>query len=272
MPLPDSDEGVAESAASPEEHTLLASPQLLADLEHPWLGLESFREATRAYFFGRDAEISELHLRLRSNSLLVLFARAAILFACAAILVTAVAIIACFAARAAAQRATKARSEAEKLLAFMIYYLRDKLEPIGQLNLLDAVYEPVRTYLDAFGEQETPELLRLRSAQLVNAGDLLRARGDLTGALKSYQDSLTIREKLAKQDPSNAGLQGDLAFSYFRTGTTLARADPKSKTEAREMVRKAQDILRSLKERTGLTAQQQGWLNSIESVLREIGD
>jgi tetratricopeptide (TPR) repeat protein len=201
-----------------------------------------------------------------------LFARAAILFACAAILVTAVAIIACLAARAAAQRATKARSEAEKLLAFMIYDLRDKLEPIGQLNLLDAVYEPVRAYLDAFGEQETPELLRLRSAQLVNAGDLLRARGDLAGALKSYQDSLTIREKLAKQDPSNAGLQGDLAFSYFRTGTTLARADPKSKTEAREMVRKAQDILRSLKERTGLTAQQQGWLNSIESVLREIGD
>jgi len=51
----------------------------------------------------------------------------------------------------------------------------------------------------------------------------------------------------------------------------LARAEPKSKSDAREMVQKAQDILRSLKERTGLTAQQQGWLDSIEAALREIG-
>ena len=47
----------------------------LADLEHPWLGLESFREETRAYFFGRDTEIADLHLRLRSHPLLVLYGR-----------------------------------------------------------------------------------------------------------------------------------------------------------------------------------------------------
>src|SRR5262245_41213873 len=47
----------------------------LADLEHPWLGLESFREETRGYFFGRDAEIVELHQRLRSHPLLVLYGR-----------------------------------------------------------------------------------------------------------------------------------------------------------------------------------------------------
>jgi Archaeal ATPase. len=47
----------------------------LADLEHPWLGLESFHEETRAYFFGRDTEIAELHLRLRSHPLLVLYGR-----------------------------------------------------------------------------------------------------------------------------------------------------------------------------------------------------
>jgi hypothetical protein len=47
----------------------------VADLEHPWLGLESFREETRAYFFERDAETAELHLRLRSQPLLVLYGR-----------------------------------------------------------------------------------------------------------------------------------------------------------------------------------------------------
>src|SRR5437588_12527931 len=46
-----------------------------ADLEHPWLGLESYRAETRAYFFGRDQEVAEIHLRLRSNPLLVLYGR-----------------------------------------------------------------------------------------------------------------------------------------------------------------------------------------------------
>src|SRR4051794_35958107 len=52
-----------------------APPPAVQDLEHPWLGLESFREETRGYFFGREAEIGELHLRLRSHPLLVLYGR-----------------------------------------------------------------------------------------------------------------------------------------------------------------------------------------------------
>jgi WD40 repeat protein len=47
----------------------------LVDVEHPWLGLESFSEQTRAYFFGRGAEIEELCLRSRSHPLLVVYGR-----------------------------------------------------------------------------------------------------------------------------------------------------------------------------------------------------
>lgn len=47
----------------------------MPDLEHPWIGLESFAESTRLFFFGRDAEIDELHLRLRNQPLLVLYGR-----------------------------------------------------------------------------------------------------------------------------------------------------------------------------------------------------
>jgi hypothetical protein len=49
------------------------SPQV--DVEHPWLGLESFSESTRSYFFGRDAEVAELLQRLRLNPLLVFYGR-----------------------------------------------------------------------------------------------------------------------------------------------------------------------------------------------------
>ena len=100
-------------------------------------------------------------------------------------------------------------------------------------------------------------------------GDVQSAQGDLAGALKTSRDSLAIRQKLAKQDPGNADWQADLAFSYWRTGTRLARSDPQSKKDARTMVEKGRDILGELKTRTGLTRQQQQWLDSIEADLQK---
>ena len=100
-------------------------------------------------------------------------------------------------------------------------------------------------------------------------GDVQSAQGDPAGPLKSYRDSLAIFEKFAKQDPGNAGWQADLAFSYWRTGTRLARSDAQSKKDARTMVEKGRDILRALKTRTGLTRQQQQWLDSMEADLQK---
>ena len=45
---------------------------------------------------------------------------------------------------------------------------------------------------------------------LIGLGDVQLAQGDLAGALKSYNDSLAIRDLLAKSDPGNAGWQRDL--------------------------------------------------------------
>ena len=43
------------------------------DAEHPWLGLNAYTEETQAYFFGRDAEISEMFTRVRDNPITILF-------------------------------------------------------------------------------------------------------------------------------------------------------------------------------------------------------
>ncbi len=48
------------------------------------------------------------------------------------------------------------------------------------------------------------------------------AQGKLPEALKSYRDSLAIRDRLAKADPGNAGWQRDLAVSYEKLGDVLA--------------------------------------------------
>jgi tetratricopeptide (TPR) repeat protein len=47
--------------------------QASVDAEHPWLGLASFTEETRAYFFGREQEITELCRRVQRKLLTILF-------------------------------------------------------------------------------------------------------------------------------------------------------------------------------------------------------
>jgi tetratricopeptide (TPR) repeat protein len=111
---------------------------------------------------------------------------------------------------------------------------------------------------------------RVLSVSYEKVGDMQSAQGDLAGALKSYRYDLAIREMLAKQDSGNAGWQGDMAFSYWRVGMTLARAERESNMQAREMIENGRDILRQLKQRTGLTGQQQQWLEAIEADLRKM--
>jgi hypothetical protein len=43
------------------------------DAQHPWLGLDSFTEETRAYFYGRDQEVAELARRVQRKLLTILF-------------------------------------------------------------------------------------------------------------------------------------------------------------------------------------------------------
>jgi hypothetical protein len=81
-------------------------------------------------------------------------------------------------------------------------------------------------------------------------------------------DTYTI--VLSGDDPGNAERQSALALVSWRTGFAWAQVEPKSKNEARAMVEKGRDILRQLKERTGLTADQQGWLDAIEADLRKM--
>jgi tetratricopeptide (TPR) repeat protein len=65
------------------------------------------------------------------------------------------------------------------------------------------------------------ELQRSRSVMLNEFGDTYLTLGDLTQALISYRDGLTVAERLAKADPSNTGWQRDLSVSYDKIGDVL---------------------------------------------------
>jgi eukaryotic-like serine/threonine-protein kinase len=122
----------------------------------------------------------------------------------------------------AANRATLAGNEAQNLINFMTIDLRDKLKPIGRLDLLDDVNLRVRAYYDQLaGINDSPEILLQRSVAMVNYGDIRQDRGDLPGALKSYQSALTIQKQLVKEDATNVQRRRDLATCFENMGDVL---------------------------------------------------
>ena len=64
-----------------------------------------------------------------------------------------------------------------------------------------------------------------RSDSFVRQGWCRTAQGDLTGALKSYHDSLTIRQRLAQSDPGNADWQRAVAVSYSMLAIAYLRSN-----------------------------------------------
>jgi hypothetical protein len=52
-----------------------STDQAAVDVEHPWLGLASFTEETRSFFYGREEEVAELARRVQRKLLTILFGK-----------------------------------------------------------------------------------------------------------------------------------------------------------------------------------------------------
>ena len=126
------------------------------------------------------------------------------------------------AADKAARHANLARNDAGKLINYMTTDLRDKLKPIGRLDLLDEVNRRVLDYYESLGnENNSPDILSQWSVALANSGNIQKDRGDLPDALKSYNESLLIREQLAHKDPSKSDWQRNWALAIANVGDVL---------------------------------------------------
>ncbi|MBV8214687.1 MAG: toll/interleukin-1 receptor domain-containing protein, partial [Verrucomicrobia bacterium] len=122
--------------------------------------------------------------------------------------------------------AEKARDQADGLINFMLFDLRDKLEPIGRLDVLDDVATKAKEYLDRLPKELVTEpRLRQQGVMLGNLGDVLVAQGKLTEALDAYQQDLSIAKRLTERDEMDAGRQKDLSVSYAKVGDVLLAQD-----------------------------------------------
>jgi tetratricopeptide (TPR) repeat protein len=87
---------------------------------------------------------------------------------------------------------------------------------------------------------------RDREVLLNEIGDVLVAQGDLAGALENYRAAMDIAERLADDDPGNAGWQADLAASHGKLGQLLKETGKPD--QALEMLEKARAIIAPLAE------------------------
>src|ERR1700678_906504 len=80
-------------------------------------------------------------------------------------------------------QAVAARKGAEDIINHLLRQLRDRLESLGHLDIVDDAQRMVEAYYEKFGfSQQDPEGLSRWAALLQNQGDRLLAQGDMNGA------------------------------------------------------------------------------------------
>jgi tetratricopeptide (TPR) repeat protein len=138
------------------------------------------------------------------------------------------------------------RREAEGLVGFMLGDLRQKLEPIGRLDALDAVGSRALQY---FEKQDKTELsdaaLAQRSKALTLMGEIANTRGDLDGALARYREAMAGSSELLRRKPDDPQRLFDHAQTVFWVGDVAMRRGQIDKAEVamREYKRLADAML-----------------------------
>jgi tetratricopeptide (TPR) repeat protein len=110
------------------------------------------------------------------------------------------------------------RSQAENLIGFMLGDLRERLEPIGKLEILDSIGDQAMNYFATLGDRGTPKELRERGKALHQIGEVRKSKGDLKAALTAFEESLKQMQALYKADPENNDNLFELGQAEFWVG------------------------------------------------------
>ena len=140
----------------------------------------------------------------------VMAGSAAIVGAMGALTVTAV---------SARRDAQTMRGHAENLIEFMLTDLRDRLEPVGKLDVLQSVGEKA---LDYYGQQNLKRLdgdtLNRRARALLLVGNIHQRSNDLGAALEAYEAAAATTEEQLRRAPDDAQRIFDHAQAVFYVG------------------------------------------------------
>jgi len=130
-----------------------------------------------------------------------------------------------------ADRITRARDEAvarrgqaEGVLDFMLSDLREKLEPIGRLDILDDVGTAATDYFASIPEALfSDEELASRSQTLYQIGQVRLSQGRTADAEDPFVQSLRLAEALSSRAPESAERLWELGQSQYWVGSLAYR-------------------------------------------------
>jgi tetratricopeptide (TPR) repeat protein len=125
------------------------------------------------------------------------------------------------------------RRQAEGLIEFMVGDLRDKLEPIGKLSVLDGVGSRVLAY---YSRQNTSELsddaLVQRSKALNLMAEVAYDRGNLDEAEKLYRQAVAGTAEAVRRTPNDPDRLFEHAQNVFWVGEVARDAGRPTESEA----------------------------------------
>ena len=125
------------------------------------------------------------------------------------------------------------RREAEGLVGFMLGDLRDKLEPIGRLDALDAVGARALAYYEKQDEGSLSDVaLAQQSRALTLMGEIASQRGDLGGAMRRYAEAMRGTEEMLRRSPDDPQRLFDHAQNVFWVGDIALRRGQTGRAEA----------------------------------------
>ena len=111
------------------------------------------------------------------------------------------------------------RAQAENLVEFMLTDLKQKLEPVGRLDVLDAVGGKAVEYYDAQPLARMPDAsLGRRSRAFHVLGEVQNRRGNLDGAQAMFDQASAATASLLERDPDNADRIFEHSQSVYWTG------------------------------------------------------
>ena len=119
----------------------------------------------------------------------------------------------------AAHEARAQRNQAEGLVAFMLGDLRKKLEPLGHLDVLDAIGSRAMAYYASQSKGGLDDnALGQRARVLHLLGDIQQNRGNLTAALADFKEAAAATAVLLAKKPDDTSRIFDHAQSVYYVG------------------------------------------------------
>ena len=123
-------------------------------------------------------------------------------------------------AEASRERAAMRQEQAEGLIGFMLGDLREKLDSVGRLDVLDEVGVQAMKYFAAVpaGGLSDEELSR-RSRALYQIGEVRMRRGDLSAAAAAFGESTALAQELSARAPEDPERLFELGQCHFWLGS-----------------------------------------------------